>query len=222
MGMNARTRLFFLFLIAFLTALAIPSSGRTEEETSEEMTLAPSFLETPAPQEESTSLKQAEQLYNNCAIDPVVSVGPETDMAFCACAAAHVQEWFDRPENIKAQDSILGISTFKELNKDVLLSEVYGPCLHIPVYDLSYEDCYYDSKKHMFSNDPPRRQAFCTCIAEEDSSYFQDFAKPFLEMKIAQRKDVVDPVEEIKKDTNYYDARFFFEKNCYAKFSKKR
>lgn len=162
---------------------------------------------------------QAEEFFNECVKRPIVSISEETDMAFCACTAVNLHQWSEDPAR-KTEPDYLGRFRTKTLDKNVLISQIYGPCLYIPIYDMSYDECLKDKEsKFMFSRGDLLDGA-CHCIAQGDSDYFRQFAKPFLELRISEGANIDDPIKEVKRDMNFYDAHYHLETDCYEEYVK--
>lgn len=161
---------------------------------------------------------EAEKFFRDCVKRPIVSTSDETDMAFCACTATQMQAWLDKPAQLSGPDYFQTFRT-KDLDKNAMITEIYAPCLYIPMFDISYDDCLESKKHRFFFNRQDLLEATCQCMAQGDSEYFQKFAKPYLELKVTEGVDILDPITEVKKDVNYYDAHYHLESNCYAEYS---
>lgn len=161
---------------------------------------------------ETTSIKEeTEKFYNNCLENPLLPSSQETDTAFCACSTSHLQKWFEEPSN----ETDFLKSPAKELDKNVLMAKIYGPCLFIPVYEMNYYKCLDSSKHNYFMKNNDELEFVCNCIAEGTESYFKNFAQPYLEMRLLQQRDIKDPVYDIMKSTEYYVMSFEREQMCY-------
>lgn len=184
----------------------------------------PCYAQDQAPEQEQTqdlpeSVQKAEEFFNRCVADPIIDLSDSTDEAFCACAATNMQQWIEKNSQSIGSD-FLGnaISTSKELDSNTTLTEIYASCLHIPVYEMSYLDCYYEPRNAHFSKGEDTLKALCHCLAQGDSTYFEQFAKPFIEMRIAKGKDISDPIKDIKYDVNFSLARQNTDKQCYNEY----
>lgn len=160
------------------------------------------------------TIARAEHFFEKCKRDPVISVNEDTDIAFCACAAANFQQWLEAP-GAEEQIPLYSIVE-KKPDGNALLTDIYGPCLHIPEYQLTYDECYSNRRHQYFANEPRRRAGLCGCIAQGVADYFERFAAPFLELKISEGEDIIDPVAMIKQDVNFYDAHYMLESRCYV------
>jgi len=169
-------------------------------------------------QEQSTSRKstaEAEQFFADCTSRPIIPSTEEATMAFCACAATKVQEWNAEPA---MSSGPLNVLQSKELDKDTLLSKIYGPCLYIPVFDISYDECYESKQKRFFHENQDLLEGNCNCVAKGDSEYFQRFAQPYLELLVSQKKNFDDPIKEVRNDSSFYSAHYDLETECHQRF----
>ncbi len=165
---------------------------------------------------------RAEEFFKDCVAAPIVKSAEETELAFCACAASHMHAWLDEPLKQKSNREFFEALETKELDKNTLLTKIYGPCLHIPVYDTTFDECFYNKRKRYFTRSPEKRENMCACIAKGEASYYERFAVPFIELKIKEGDDINDPIKEIKRDTSYYDAHANLESDCYVEFSNQK
>ncbi len=165
----------------------------------------------------STTASEAERFFQDCMKKPVVPVSEETDTAFCACAATQVHIWHSKPptESTGPLNTVLT----KELDANALYAQIYSPCLHIPIYDLSYGECLENKKYRYFLNRSDLLDATCQCIGQGDSSYFEKFAQPYIELQISKGVKFEDPIREIKRDPNFYEAHYNLETNCYTEYA---
>lgn len=202
----------FLGLLLFITLLGAAYSYAQNPETN---------IEGITEASKANSL-ESETFFNECAAAPIISMSEDTDIAFCACAASHLYSWLEAPLKQKGERAFFETITTKDLDKNTLLTKIYGPCLHIPVYDITFEGCFYDKEKRYFTSDAVKRGNMCNCIATGDSLYFKNFAVPFMELKIAEEDEIKDPIAEIKRDTNYYNAHSDLERGCYSQYSNEK
>lgn len=161
------------------------------------------------------ALQESQQFYNDCIKNPIIDLSAITDQAFCACSAANLEQWLLSPSSESGTADFLGAPA-KKLDKNTLITEIYGSCLHLPVYELTYRQCITDDRQAFYMNTQRQFKQLCQCIATGDESYFRQFAKPYLEMVIsAKDKDIDNPIEVIKKSTDFYSAHFDLETNCH-------
>ena len=183
------------------------------------------FMKSTADSEQNDSsigTSRSEQFFNECKAAPIMSVNKETDEAFCSCAAANMQQWYDKKSKDEENSLVLQDLGDKDLNKNTLMADIYGPCIYLPIFDMTYDECYYNKQNEYFMDEPRRRQGYCACIARGESSYFQSFMQPFLQYEMAQGKDIIDPVGDIRKDTNYYDANYATHHDCVVEWTHKK
>lgn len=171
--------------------------------------------ENAAPTKADRNTEKAEQFFQECLQKPVIDLSDETDQAFCACAALNMKNWLDIPVQDRRNAQIFESLEEKQLDADTLLVEIYGSCLHIPVYEMTYDDCLDSRSARYQINQPGFLDGLCQCIAVGQSDYFRAYAQPFLEMAMAEDRIIYDPVKAIKSDKNYYAAERITEKNCY-------
>ncbi len=166
---------------------------------------------------------QAAEFFNGCVKAPVIPTYEETDLAFCACAAANMQVWLETPLTQRTDREFFESINVRELDAETYLTKIYGPCLHIPVYDLRYDECMTDRTDLRFTRHPRFFKAMCTCMAEGDSDYFKEFAAPFLEMKFAEGDGdkITDPIREVRNDINYHSAFHRIDQRCYRRYANK-
>ncbi|PJB73555.1 MAG: hypothetical protein CO093_00395 [Alphaproteobacteria bacterium CG_4_9_14_3_um_filter_47_13] len=202
-------------ILTFLFLLLLGMSGTVSSIQAEEFRLGTD--------ESQKKTDQVQTFFNNCVKRPVIKESEETDIAFCSCAAAHLQGWLDKPlAESSGKAPLFGTMVERNPDTQTLTTSIYGPCLYIPIHDRTYDDCFYMSEKRYFANEPYKRRGFCSCLAEGEADYFKNFAEPFLELKASQKKEVIDPIEAIKRDTNYYDARYLMEGDCYIEWTNKK
>lgn len=160
----------------------------------------------------------AQEFFGTCVEKPVIPTTEETDLAFCACASSNFQIWQSTPPKDSAQALLFHGLRNDEPDKNALLVDIYGPCLYIPLYDVTNEDCLNDERIRYHARTQDRLEVMCDCMASGVEAYFEKYAKDFLEMKIADGKDIDDPVRAIKQDVSFFDAHRNVEKSCYRQF----
>jgi len=215
----------FLSSCVFMALLfAVPLHHVQAQETDNSLPLFEDTLNfTPKSTTEAQTANQVENFFSNCVEAPIISVNEETDTAFCACADAHLQKWlYDQKQGQRAEFGDLGVAPAQELTETVYMVDVYGPCLFIPEAELAYYECYNADKTQYFMNNPRVADAMCRCTAEGISNYFENFAKPFLEKEVARGRVIIDPVQQIKRDVNYYDASYNAEQRCFKEWDLKQ
>lgn len=174
-----------------------------------------------SPSSTSDREAQSEKFFQDCVAAPVVGTNPETDQAFCACAAMQLYAWLGKPAK-RAGTEFFDSLENKTLDKKSLMTDVYGPCLYIPVFNLSEDECLTNKANVYFMGQSEYLHATCYCIAEEDSNYFRSYAKPFLEMAFSQGQKIDDPIDAIKRDNNFYMAHSRADEECYVEYSNMR
>lgn len=170
-------------------------------------------------QELTIGIEKSTQFFTRCVKNPIIDLSDDTDTAFCACAAANMQVWYDAPSNKRSNDALFGNIEVAAPTEDDLMAKIYGPCLYIPVYEMTYEECYYNTEYQYFLDNPEYLNGMCQCLAEGDSIYFEKFAQPFIEMKFAEEKVIYDPIEQVKHDNNYYHSNRATEDACFMEYT---
>lgn len=202
------TRLFHLLLVSlFLVFNAGPALAQED-------TFAPLFEE----KEAVTAESYAEDFFRDCYDKPIIRSSDETTMAFCACSSAQLQSWMQEQKSDRKLN-LLNSSATAELTDDVLLTEIYAPCLYVPRYEEMYDKCMVSPKAQYFMNKPGIPEKMCDCTAKGDADYFEHLAAPYLQKEIAQGKEIVDPIEQITQDIAYYDAMYTLERQCFKKWA---
>ncbi|MCB9991716.1 MAG: hypothetical protein H6867_10185 [Rhodospirillales bacterium] len=173
---------------------------------------AQDFSLMPKADMQKTAKEESEKFFNDCAKDPIIKLSDTSNMAFCACSAMQIYEWMQKPSEKK--DLEFFETTTKELDKNTLLTQIYGPCLYVPAFEMAYLNCAADERYERITTSWDELDMFCRCVAKGDEAYFSDYAQPFLEMKIADGKDIRDPIDTVQRDIAYYTVRRNNEVEC--------
>ncbi len=202
-------------ILKFLSCMTvILLLGMTATLTHAQDTLQLNLGEEEVPQTDYK--EEADNFFRECVKRPIMPTNEETDMAFCACAASHYHAWLLNPKQTDTSKEFFETFDKIELDEQTLLTEVYGPCMYVSIYDDTYEQCYYNDEKPYFRKSPARRRNYCHCEAQGESDYFKDFLVPFIEKQIQEGKKIVDPINDLRRDMHYYDNRRRVHAACYS------
>ena len=164
--------------------------------------------------DENSLESQTTEFYEGCMADPVININEDTNTAFCACASVNYHTYL---KNITLSDESEFMGTSIEVNLDAkgYLTEIYASCLYIPQYNLTFEECLSkDYIKRMYGRDWNRYHGYCSCEAKGISEYFEKFAKPYFDKRVAEGKSLISPLDDILNDTDFFSAKLFIENTC--------
>ena len=113
------------------------------------------------------AIQESQKFFNQCIQRPIIDLSETTDQAFCACSASNLQHWLEKPAT-RTPGMEFFQSPSKELTKPVLLGQIYGPCLYIPVYEITYRDCVTDDDNAWSARTEDELTGLCTCMAAGD------------------------------------------------------
>ncbi len=164
---------------------------------------------------------QTQQFYEQCIERPIIAMSDTSEQAFCACSAANLQKWLLKPAKDSETSNFLG-APVKELDKLTLFTQVYGSCLYIPAYEMTYRECVTNDRNAYFMKSSQELEMLCQCLAAGDESYFMRFAQPYLEMRVNDGRDFDDPIHEITKSSDFNSAHFALETNCHQDIRRAR
>lgn len=167
-------------------------------------------------------ISRANKFFNECVEKPVFNVSDKTNLETCACASAQVEMWErEKAKDNVSRDFLTPAQARAELTEEVLMLDIYAPCLHIPAREILYGDCAVDTTNVYSAQGDPNRLAYlCNCMANGFTSYIEYAAEPFLKMKHAQGVIIYDPIKTVTYSSEYQLHKRDVQQQCYDDYYK--
>lgn len=147
--------------------------------------------------------------------DPILD-GIEKE-EFCACLDVKTREY--APTTKPTRDNT-GIPTLFDLQpyKVKLYTQIYAPCMNVPVRRLIYDECLYSEKMQTRSVYRENLYAMCNCIADEMAHYTKQNAMLMLDRLLGQNPNLEDPLEAITTSHFYLGKHFDARRRCVDRY----
>ncbi len=148
--------------------------------------------------------EMAQKYYQQCLVnsqqDGTMTV--DSQKSFCTCTAQHMQKNMIVEELVamKGQDQ----AARNAINK--VITDVNGPCMHIPLHDKVYGKCMTEVKKH----------AICKCLASGISESLSSQTQGMMKNILATNPNIYDPMGELMNTSEYKNAEKQITYGCAA------
>jgi hypothetical protein len=209
MTLNYTNFVFILFLLAF-AVVATSTNALAQRRDKDGLII-----------EASNPLKDA--FYRQCVASTTALAKPESIEESCLCMSAHMKNLEAARAKDKKKQDIYSVfkapEEVKEISKDEVLLEVYGPCVYLTVYDGVFDQCYYNKEFHRYMKSLEHLNSMCDCMATRAETYIKDYGKPRLAVLIYQGEKITDPLTALQEDIEYLKLYNTIRTGCFQTYT---
>ncbi len=154
--------------------------------------LSPALAGTPLTPE------QANNYYQSCNAQRDQRMSEATQDAFCACTSAEMMSRFS-VEDIQLMNS--GEDGARDVVNRMIL-DIYAPCMHYPVQDLTEIGCLQDSAIEKIDAAMPRDD-LCRCMGETTGHWFSTEGRALMATILEQNPTIEDPMTPLMQSAEF-------------------
>ena len=139
----------------------------------------------------------ANAYYKNCISRDDQRMSDSAQSALCSCSAAQMIEKMSIEEVFRMKKE-LGPG---RIEYDKMLTEVYGPCMEVPVEETLYNECMNDSKVEQFYLRDKNK--LCRCTSQKSARYLADNGVNVMTYLLKDAPAMEDPMDYILNDGRF-------------------
>lgn len=203
--------------VLFLMFLALwPVPARAQQDVLSLPGVSSSASRELLTDEQDKRAQYANQYYHRCSLQRFGDISAYAQDETCMCHAVHMIHHL-RIEEMEVMGTGKGRYN---VNRAVLLPQVYGPCMEFIVQEVEEQACYEMNRVRSFVRTQEEYQGVCKCAAREMAAMVRETASAQLAAMLARKMTVEDPYESIMRSESYQRERSKIITSCMKPYIK--
>lgn len=168
-------------------------------------------------QDNVTIKEYANRFYKRCHDNPDPTLTPEGQEEYCVCLSAQLYRKTLTPDEI----SFLAHGEGVTMDKNRIITEVYGQCIGIPGRAVTFRNCTVSPRVYKLVKSEKDLDAMCRCVLQEMSYFWDTMAPEYLQLQMVQEMQSEDPLQTVLRSPFYQKSLAKNRSKCVSQYGRR-